>query len=292
MSIPINAHKIFMANDIRCNLKTVSKRLSSLKVSEFVTRKLFDPSVHLLNRKSKLLRPALVLMGASAIGENPSDFIDLAVAAELMHTSSLIHDDIVDGDKVRRGVQSVHVKYGTAVALLAGDALISKAVSLSAQYGKYVLMSMTKASMDMCAGEVLDYKYQDTGSAPDLDEYLRVSFLKSASLIGACWSAAAVYKRSKRAEDFYESGTDIGIAFQIRDDILDFIIAEEKHSNRGLIPNIVTSLEKEYRIGKYSALIKAIKLNNQYVKKAEERISGTRAYKMLNDYAELVKVHL
>ncbi len=273
-------------------LVQVSSRLRSFKISDFVNTQLFAPSTYLLKRNGKLLRPALVLMGAHVVGKRPSDFVDLAVAAELLHTSSLIHDDIIDDDMARRGTKSVHSKYGSKPAILAGDALISKAVSLSARYGEDVLMSITKSSMDMCAGEMLDYSYQDSNSAPGLDEYINVSFLKSASLIAACWSAGAVYSNSKIAEKVHRSGVDIGIAFQIRDDILDFIRADKKHSRSGLVPNAVTSLQKEYDIDKSSAIIRAVELNNRYIDMAEEKVKGTKAYEVLGNYSALIRVHI
>lgn len=288
MKISINKSKILLSDGIRGDLKKVSDRLSSLKVSEFVDKQLFDPSVHILNRKSKMLRPALVLMGANAIGSNTSKFIDLAVAAELLHTSSLIHDDMIDGDKVRRGVASVHVRYGGAIALLAGDALLSKAVSFASKYGERTLQALTKASMEMCAGEVLDYNCRKSGRTPSLSEYMRIATLKSAAFIGSCWNAAAVYTGNKLADDMYASGNDLGLAFQIRDDILDFV--DPIKSRTTLIPNVVTSIQKDYKIGRYTAVVKAIQLNNDYITRSKDRLEGTKTHRMFSEYADLIKV--
>ncbi len=270
-------------------LKKVSARLASMNASEFVERSLHEPSVHLLRARSKMLRPSLVLLGAHALGEDPDRFVDLAVAAELIHVSSLIHDDIIDGDRKRRGADAVHVRYGSQAAILAGDALISKAVGIAAKYGPATLESLSRATMNMCAGEVMDYNYRKAGKIPSMAQYKRIAYLKSGSLIGACWNAASVYKSSKKARGMYTSGSDMGIAFQIRDDIFDFIKARGKGA-RGLIPNAVTSVLNEYGIDNYLAVAKAVELNNSYVDMSERRLRGTREGDLLSKYASLIRV--
>ena len=179
-------------------------------------------STYLLKKNGKLIRPTLVLMGAHAVGNDPMEFVDLAVASELLHTSSLIHDDIIDGDLTRRGSKTVHAKYGEKIALLAGDALISKAVSMATRYGEDALRSMTKASMDMCAGELLDYDFQKTGKVPTVRQCLGINTLKTASLIATCCNIVAINRNERHSKEMYLFGRDLGIAFQIRDDIIDY----------------------------------------------------------------------
>lgn len=286
-----DAHaNISFPKPVRNGLRRVYAKLASFKTSDFVNERLFAPSTYLLNRNGKLMRPTLVLIGAYVLGSNPIDFVDLAVASELLHTSSLIHDDMIDDDMVRRGSASVHVKYGGKVALLAGDALISKAVSLTAQYGERVLKSMTNASMDMCAGEVVDYEFQNKKYVPSLEQYLEVAFLKSASLIGACLNSAAVYGKYVSAKKLYESGTDLGMAFQIRDDIFDF--ASDNGKGRGGVvgPNVITSIQKEWKMDRTSAIAKAIELNNYYIEKSKARMKGMNNADLLSKYAEFIRV--
>ena len=284
--------KIRLPGGVTESLCEVSKRLSSFNASDFIDITLSAPSIALLGRKSKLLRPTLVLIGAHVVGADPRKFVELAVSAELLHTASLIHDDIIDDDTERRGSFSVQAKYGNNMAILAGDALISKAVSISAKYGERMLKSISQASMEMCAGEALDYYYQRRRSVPNLKEYTRLVSLKSASLIGACTSAAAVCNTHKDSDVMHLAGKDLGMAFQIRDDIFDFINASNNRSVGKFIPNIVTSLEKDYGIGRYSALMKAVQVNNDYVKKAMRRMNKSKSGKILSDYAELIRVRL
>lgn len=270
----------------------VSSRLRSLKVSDFVNRDLFLPSVYLLNRNSKMLRPALVLMGAKVAGRKASDFVDLAAAAELMHTSSLIHDDMIDGDATRRGVSAVHVKFGDAIALLAGDALLSKAISLASKYGEHTLKSMTKASLDMCAGEILDYEYQKSGRIPNPEEYMMIASLKSASFIGACWSAAAIHSNNGISSKLYASGIDLGMAFQIRDDVMDFIREARSGSMKSVAPNIVSSMQRHNGLSKNEALLKSVQFNNKYIDRSESRLRHSSAHMIFSNYAELIRMSL
>ncbi len=274
------------------SLCEVSERLSSFRSSDFVDTALSGPSVALLGRKSKLFRPTLVLMGTYAIGRDPHRFVDLAVSAELIHTASLIHDDIIDGDTRRRGSFSVQARYGEHMAILAGDALTSLAVSISAKYGERMLKSISRASMDMCAGEALDYYYQKRRLIPNLKDYTRMASLKSASLIGSCANAAAVCSSHRNYEAMYLAGKDLGMAFQIRDDIFDFINASNGRGAGKFIPNVVASLEKDYRVGRYSALMKAVQMNNDYVERAERRMARSMPGKIFSSYAELIKVRL
>ena len=270
-------------------LRKASARLASMNASEFVERSLHGPSVHLLRARSKMLRPSLVLLGAQAVGENPDRFVDLAVAAELIHVSSLIHDDIIDGYRKRRGADAVHVRYGSQAAILAGDALISKAVEIAAQYGPATLKSLSRATMNMCAGEILDYNYRKARKIPTLAQYRKVAYLKSGSLIGACWNAASVYKSGRNAERMYAAGSEMGIAFQIRDDIFDFI-RERRKGTSNLVPNAVTSILRDYHVDRYSAVVRAVELNNRYIDASGKRLGGTREGRLLSRYASLIRV--
>ncbi|MDE1859569.1 MAG: polyprenyl synthetase family protein, partial [Candidatus Micrarchaeota archaeon] len=244
-------------SDVRKALNEVNSRLVSFKTSEFVHDDLFDPSVHLFKRRGKMIRPALILLVAHLLKRNPSDYVDLAVAAELIHTSSLIHDDMIDGDAVRRGIPSVHKKYGSEAALLAGDALIAKAISMSSRYGKRVLDSIARSSLDMCAGELLDYNFQKKMAVPNIKQYTDIARLKSASLIASCSNAVALHIGDSNADDLYRFGNNIGIAFQIRDDVADYLEWMKSHRKGVLTPNIVSSIESESNVGTYSAVLKA-----------------------------------
>lgn len=281
---------VSLPNEVERALKEVENRLTSFKVSDFVNRDLFDPSVHLLNKQGKLLRPSLLLLGSHLVDRNPSDYIDLAVAAEMLHVASLIHDDIIDRDHERRDLKAVHEQYGREAALLAGDALVAKAVAISSKYGENVLSAMAKASVDMCAGEILDYNLQKSNKMPSVSECINVDMLKSASLIATCCNIAAIHSGSPRAKEMHVFGQDLGIAFQIRDDIIDYGEWAEKGRKGVLIPNIVSSLESEEGLASSEALSKAVAINSKYVKDAMDRLGEGAAAESMKGYAGLVMI--
>ena len=282
-----------LSSDIERSLDRAVLVMKSLGKEDFINGELAGPASHLLGHPGKLLRPALVFIGAEAIGERPSEFIDLAVASELMHTSSLIHDDIIDGDLMRRGMPTVHKEYGSAAAILAGDALIAKAIEMAAPYGSRVLRHITRAAMMMCAGEALDYRCQVEGVTPTLVQYMEIARLKSAALIGASCSIAPVYKGSGIADRIYGLGEGIGIAFQIRDDMEDFV--ENMDMGDGttgerMRPNIVTTLMEERSIGDGDALEEAARINNRCIDDACEGIEKEGFAAKFIEYSKSIRV--
>ncbi len=276
---------IYVPSSVSSCVSSVKKRILALDKKDFVNYKLYLPSSHLLSRKGKYLRPTLVLLAAHSINADPKRYVDLAAAAELLHTSSLVHDDIIDGDRTRRGVPAVHVKYGTEAAILSGDALISKAIQLSSAYGKQVMDSMANAALEMCAGELLDYSFYKDGKVPSIDDYLEIARLKSASLIGASCSSVPIHVKSKRAREFYDFGMNFGIAFQIKDYISDYRTESSSRRNK---PNMVVSISKHDGINLREAAEEAEILMDKYTGKGLASIKSGKTRKMFTEYAELL----
>jgi len=272
--------------------KTLSK-LNSFRSDDFVIDELFRPSTHLLNRKGKLLRPALVFLSAQALREDSLKFVDLAAAIELLHVSSLVHDDIIDKELFRRGKRAVNVVCGNEIAILAGDALISKAIQLSSKYGKEVLYSISSAALEMCAGELLDYGSQRSNTKPDVRKYLEIARLKTASLLGTSCSIVSVYKRSPATKELYNYGVNLGMAFQIRDDILDFMEPDGRAKNKTEAEaNIVELIRQKHGVGTKEALQKAAGLNRSYIRQAIDELRNKRISKLLEPYARMIGVDL
>lgn len=265
----------------RC-LRATAARIGALGPSDFVDRGLYGPSVHLLSRRGKLVRPTLVFLGAAALREDPKEYVDLAAAIELLHTSSLIHDDIIDRDRTRRNTSSVHAKYGNDAAILAGDALISKAIRMSSRYGPEVVSAIAGSAMEMCAGEMQDAACQRSGAAPSLGRYIRIASLKSASLMGVASGIVAVHRGRAIAGRMRAFGTAAGIAFQIRDDVLEVVGRKDggeasPGGARSSRMNIVLALERRRSMGREKALRMAIALNNNYLERALGEIRGGEA---------------
>lgn len=178
---------------------------------------------HLLGAPGKQLRPLLVHLAASLGDAEPRAVRDVAVAAELIHLASLVHDDIVDGAARRRGRPSLHVVQGPAAATLVGDFLFSRAFDLLARYARLgVVSSMTAAITCMCEAEL-----EQSARAGDLritaEEYLEQCRKKSGALMAASALAGAQVGRLpvRWRERLYRYGLYLGSAFQVIDDLLD-----------------------------------------------------------------------
>lgn len=282
-----------LTNSIKKGIADVQSRLASFGVNDFSGKELFETATYTLKNPGKMLRPALVFVGAHMLGEGTDAFIDIATAAELIHSASLVHDDIIDKDTVRRGAASLHARYGQEAALLAGDALIAKGVSLAAAYGPRVVKRVADASLDMCSGELMDYSYRKGGKVPSVREYLKIAKSKSGEFMGACASVAAVYRRDRIAGRLHGFGVGLGIAFQIRDDIIEVTDSNERRRNGGSAAhslNLIAVLEHQFGIGRKAALAQAADLNNYFANSAVGCIEGEAAAKDLTPYVDFIRI--
>ncbi|HJB75261.1 MAG TPA: polyprenyl synthetase family protein [Candidatus Eubacterium faecale] len=190
-----------------------------------------------LSNGGKRLRPVLCLEFARACGADRFDALDFACAVEYIHTYSLIHDDLpcMDDDDMRRGKPSCHKEFGEATALLAGDALLTHAFQILAGAeldDKKIalacgLLAQNAGVQGMVGGQVIDLKYES--ETPDLQQLLSVHRLKTGALISAacllgCIAAGADDEKIAAASAF---AYDLGVAFQIKDDILDVVGSTE-----------------------------------------------------------------
>ena len=263
-------------------------RLAAMNLSDFVNPELAEPAGYLLKNRGKLLRPALVFLGADYIeAEDIDAYTGIAEAVELLHTSSLVHDDIIDKDMVRRGMPSTNARYGNEAAILAGNALISRAIQSASPYGSEVVEAISKTAMKMCAGEMLDFKYQNMDGVPKIEDYINAAGLKSSSLIGTSTSIAAVYNHNKKSSELYDFGFLLGTAFQIRDDIIDF--SGESLSGRRRL-NIVNCIMENNGMKEEDAMLKAAEMNVRYVEDAISKLSDKDSSKLFVEYAEKVAV--
>ena len=182
---------------------------------------LSQPAHHLLAAGGKRVRPLLICLLARALEVPFARLAPCAVAAELVHTATLLHDDILDGATVRRGRMAAHLKYDSHVTILSGDALLAKAISDMAELGEpEVLKRLAQTVRELVEGECLqaDLMGQVHG---DLDAVLEVARRKTASLFAwAGWVSG--HRAGRHAEDLFRFGTHLGLAFQILDDLLDW----------------------------------------------------------------------
>lgn len=195
------------------------------------TKRLQAAIEQILRSTGKHVRPLLVLLSAKTCGSVTDCTINSAVFLELLHTATLIHDDVVDETRERRGVPSLNAIFDNRVAVLTGDYILSTALIRSIQTGDLRIIGIiSNLGRDLSEGEI---KQMETADESILDEscYLQVIYKKTATLLSACTAIGAISAGAdKQAIEAMEKfGENIGYAFQIRDDIFDYY----KESNIG-----------------------------------------------------------
>jgi geranylgeranyl diphosphate synthase type II len=194
---------------------------------------LYAPAYYIIEGGGKRLRPLLVLLSAKAVGGNYSDAYYAGTAVELLHSFTLVHDDIMDNADKRRGRQTLHVKYDENTAILAGDSLLAVAYEnlLKSCIGnsKEIIADFTKGLIEVCEGQSLDKEYE-TKSFVSINEYIEMIRKKTAAMIQMCCSVGARLGHGSKEEITALSafGRNIGIAFQIQDDLLDVAANESE----------------------------------------------------------------
>jgi len=184
---------------------------------------------YVLWQKGKRIRPLLVLLSAQACGGAATDTTHRAAAlVELLHTATLVHDDVVDDAEERRGVFSINALWKNKIAVLLGDFLLSRGLLLSLDHDDYsILHTLSDAVRRMSEGELLQI---EKSRLLDIDEetYFRIISDKTASLISACTKSGAVSVSDDEAliERMDAFGETLGLAFQIRDDLFDFSVED------------------------------------------------------------------
>lgn len=195
-----------------------SRLSSSVKLLE-------DVNGSILEHGGKMMRPALCLLMARACGVPSDDTVRYAAAVELMHNSSLLHDDVADASMIRRGVPTVMSLYGPVPAVLVGDFWLSRTVDtiLGSVHRDWALPAFSKTLGDLAEGEMLQQQKAFSADTTE-DDYRQIIYCKTASLFELSCGAAAVSVEASpellAAAQAY--GRAIGMAFQIRDDILDY----------------------------------------------------------------------
>lgn len=196
-----------------------------------------DSSNHLFKSGGKKLRPSLTVLTCDAVGGDLKQSLKTATAIELIHTFSLIHDDIMDQDDIRRGNPAVHTIWGEPMAILAGDTLFSKAFELVLQTPIYnnsykkisdTLAVVADACIKICEGQAWDMNFEGNFDVTE-EQYMDMIYKKTGALIAAATKCGAIMGGAddEVIDVMGEYGKLIGLAFQIQDDYLDVISDEE-----------------------------------------------------------------
>ncbi len=191
-------------------------------------RRVADIIEHSFNKDGKRIRPMLVFLVAKACGNVTKSTYHGAVTVELLHTATLIHDDVVDESFTRRGQPSANAIFDNKRSVLAGDYVLSSALRESVKTDNFeVIAIISQLGQKLAEGELNQYSLANE-IIVDEEEYFRVIELKTASLLEACAKIGAITSGadSKTVENFGKIGNILGVAFQIRDDIFDYYKAD------------------------------------------------------------------
>jgi geranylgeranyl diphosphate synthase type II len=203
----------------------VEKHIQTLSIPD-APPELYEPVRYILSLGGKRIRPALVILACDLFAGAVEPALIPAMAIELFHNFTLMHDDIMDRSELRRGSPAVHVKYNENIAILSGDVMSILASRLINQAPGVVLNVVhdiyTRTAMQVCEGQQMDMNFEKELSVSE-QEYLSMIELKTAVLIAASLKIGAILGGASQrdAEDLYEYGRNLGIAFQLQDDLLD-----------------------------------------------------------------------
>lgn len=194
---------------------------------------LYDPLRYFMTLGGKRMRPILTLMSADLFGVQKEESIHAALAIELFHNFSLIHDDIMDNAPVRRGKTTVHEKWNNNCAILSGDVLFVEAYKQLGHYTDQRLAQLfdrfNTTAQEVCEGQQLDMDFETRTSVSE-SEYIEMIRLKTSVLLGCALEFGAILglQSPEVCQHIYSFGVDLGLAFQIQDDLLDLYADPEK----------------------------------------------------------------
>jgi octaprenyl-diphosphate synthase len=267
---------------VRLEMKEFDKRFklafsSNVPLVNVVTR-------YVLRRKGKQMRPLFVFLSSKLTGKVTESTYTAASLIELMHTATLVHDDVVDESNERRGVFSINAIWKSKIAVLFGDFLLARGLLLAVENKDYNLLEIvSNASKEMSEGELLQIQKSRSLNI-DIETYYEVIRKKTASLIAACTAcgASAAEAGQEIVDRVYDMGIKIGMAFQIKDDLFDY-------QSHGLIGKPIGNDIKEKKFtlpliyalnhadpGKRKAMIRKIK-------------NGNRSQQVVNEVVQFVK---
>lgn len=219
-------------NSISDLRKIIETEISKLDFSH-EPRDLYDPVNYMLSLPAKRMRPVLVLGACEVFVGDVHKAITPALGIEVFHNFTLLHDDIMDNAPLRRAMPTVHQKWNANVAILSGDTMFVKACQLMMQCDdsivRQVMELFHKTAIEVCEGQQMDMDFEKSDNV-SIDEYIHMITFKTAVLLGASLKTGALIAGAseKESQALYDFGVNTGIAFQLKDDILDVFSDDSK----------------------------------------------------------------
>jgi len=240
--------------------KKIDDRINSLVVLN-EPKSLYDPVNYILSGGGKRIRPAMLLFACEAVGGNIENAIDAGAAIEVLHNFTLVHDDIMDNADTRRGNETVHKKWNTNTAILAGDNLIAIAykslLKTKSNRLDQIIKEFTEGVIEVCEGQSYDKDFELMDNVT-IDNYLMMIQKKTAKLIEVSAVIGAIIGggTNEQIESMRNFSINAGLAFQIQDDMLD-IIADEKEFGKKIGGDLIEG-KKTYLLLKALETVKDI----------------------------------
>jgi geranylgeranyl diphosphate synthase type II len=221
-----------MMNSISVYQDFIKEEIEKLSIPSAPSN-LYSPITYFLNLGGKKMRPVLTLMGCELFQSDFSKAKGAALAVELFHNFSLIHDDIMDDAPLRRGNETVHEKWNANIGILSGDALLVLAYQQLVGYEPNVLVKLfplfNQTAIEVCEGQQFDMDFESRNDV-SIEEYLQMIKFKTAVLLGCSLQMGAIVGGANEsdANELYNFGVNLGLAFQLQDDILDVYADQNK----------------------------------------------------------------
>jgi len=250
----------------------ISNELEKIKIPH-IPADLYNPVRYILSNGGKRIRSSLVLLACDMFGRNYSDAINVALGIEIFHSFTLVHDDLMDSSAVRRNKPTIHKKWNPNVAILSGDAMLILAYKMLTSVERHFLIPVTtlfnSTALSVCEGQMMDMNFENHNKV-SVEDYLKMIGLKTSVLIAASLKLGALIAEAndEDCENIYSFGYNLGIAFQLQDDLLD-VYGDSFVFGKKIGNDIVTN-KKTY------LMIKALELaTGEQQKKLYELLSGT-----------------
>lgn len=261
-------------------------------------KNLYTPIAYILELGGKRVRPILTLMAADIFSDDYKQALPAALAVEVFHNFTLIHDDIMDEAPLRRGKQTVHEKWDLNTGILSGDAMLILAYRYFENYEPKVFQQLaqlfSKTALEVCDGQQLDIDFE-TRNDVTIEEYIKMISLKTSVLVGAALKMGAIVAKTseEEADYIYDYGLNLGIAFQLQDDYLDTFgdaATFGKQIGGDIIENKKTFLYlKTLALASPEDKAVLIDLFNQKLKENTQKINTVKGIFAKYNIAEIIK---